>query len=627
MIKFRVALVIWVLSIKGLFAQDAPVIVVTPENPYSKAKPIIVKPENVLNTFRQEHPRLLLTKERIAELKKQAETDTLLASYIKSIIKQADDLLAKPEAKKHREALSRELLFGMAYHLTGNKKYYPPVLKDLLNICEKPDWEWIHFLDPSESSITVGIGYDWFYDCFPDSTKKYLRTRLINNGLIPGLAAYAGAPYGWFTYVRHNWNQVCNSGLTIGALAIAETDPEYAKQIVSYALASQPLALNEYAPDGAYPEGTGYWGFGTSFSVYGFEALKTALGTDFGLSNAKGFDQTFYYSLYTRGTTGIQMSYADQSPKTPRSPNNMLLWAANRYNDQYLADNEHAYLKQSKKQPSPYHLLFYKAPSGKSVNSIPLDRYFNGPVPVVTMRGSWEDKNAAFVGIKGGYNQVNHGHLDLGNFEIDLEGERWLYDIGSDHYELKGYFVMDSTRWNYYRNNSQSHNVPMIDGESQNIRAVSKITSTSLNTNIPYAIADLSEAYNKSCTKAERGVSLINGRKAILVQDEFTLKGKHSIDWGASTDAAIELKGNEAVLTQKDKKIKAVIISPVNAVFDQQDAPELSKEEKTSKGIHRLSVSLKNVSGKQTIKILFIPLNMSIAPEDKKVLQLGEWKK
>ncbi len=625
MLRISILLILFYFATRTLYAQEAPVIVVTPENQYSKAQKIIVKPEQVLNNLQQEHPRLLLTKKRIADLKAQALADTLLNSYISSIVKQANDLITKPDTKKHREVLNRELVLGMAYHFTGDKKYFGPVLKDILNICDKPDWEWIHFLDPAESSLAVGIGYDWFYDCIPDSTKTYIRHKLINNGLIPGLAAYAGAPYGWFTYVRHNWNQVCNSGLTIGALAIAETDPEYAKKIISYALASQPLALNEYAPDGAYPEGTGYWGFGTSYSVYGFEALKTSLGTDFGLSNAKGFNQTWYYSLYTRGTSGLQMSYADQSPNSPRYPNGLMLWAANRYSDQYLADNEHAYLKQSKRSPSPYHVLFYRAPSSKSVDSMPLDRYFNGPVPVVTMRGSWIDKNAAFVGLKGGYNQVNHGHLDLGNFEIDLEGERWLYDIGSDHYELKGYFVMDSTRWNYYRNNSKSHNVPMINGESQNIKAVAKIVKTSLNTTSPFAITDLTDAYKKFCTKVERGISLIDDRKAIMVQDEFTFNNKHNLIWGVSTNANIEINGNVATLTQKGKRIKAMIVSPKNAVFTQAKAPELSSGEKSTDGIYRLTISLNNVKARETIQVVFFGDNQNVPSIEKKVLPLQQW--
>lgn len=609
--------------IEHLPMQEAPLVVLTPENPYSKVQKITIKPEHVLTSLKVEHPRLILTSKRITELKLQALKDTLLSNYISSIITQADGLLLKEDVKKHREVLNRTLVFGLAYHLTGNKKYFPPVLKDLLNLCEKPDWAWVHFLDPAESAAAIGIGYDWFYDCIADSTKKYIRFKLINNGLIPGLAAYAGAPYGWFSYVRHNWNQVCNAGLMIGALAIAETDPEYAKQVVSYALASQPLALNEYAPDGAYPEGTGYWGFGTSYSVYGMAALQTALGTDYGLSKSKGFDQTFYYSLYTRGPTGIQLGYADQSPKAMRGPNGIYLWAANRYSDQYLADNEHAFLKQYKKQPSPYHVLFYKAPRDHMVNSLPLDRYFNGPVPVVTMRGSWTERQATFVALKGGYNQVNHGHLDLGNFEIDLEGERWLYDIGSDHYELKGYFAMDSTRWNYYRNNSKSHNVPLVDGESQYIRAFSKITRTSLNNNEPFAVADLTDAYGKFCTKAERGVCLVDNRKSILVQDEFTFKGRHSFAWGASTDAEIKINGNEAILKQNRKSIKAKIISPSGAVFTTEEAPVLSEGEKPTKGIHRLNIIMNNTSGKQTITVLFSPVsniyNQSVSP-------LSSWK-
>jgi len=64
---------------------------------------------------------------------------------------------------------------------------------------------------------------------------------------------------------------------------------------------------------------------------------------------------------------------------------------------------------------------------------------------------------------------VNHGQLDLGNFELDALGERWARDLGSDDYNLDGYFDRKpgGKRWNYYRNISQSHNVPLIGGEGQ----------------------------------------------------------------------------------------------------------------------------------------------------------------
>ena len=37
-----------------------------------------------------------------------------------------------------------------------------------------------------------------------------------------------------------------------------------------------------YGPDGGYPEGFGYWGYGTSFQVMLIAALESAFGTDNG---------------------------------------------------------------------------------------------------------------------------------------------------------------------------------------------------------------------------------------------------------------------------------------------------------------------------------------------------------
>ena len=85
------------------------------------------------------------------------------------------------------------------------------------------------------------------------------------------------------------------------------------------------------------------------------------------------------------------------------------------------------------------------------------------------MRSAWDDPNALFAGIKAGYNQVNHGHLDLGNFELDALGVRWARDLGSENYNLPGYWEgkRGGQRWSYYRLGSASHNVVMLGGQHQ----------------------------------------------------------------------------------------------------------------------------------------------------------------
>ena len=49
------------------------------------------------------------------------------------------------------------------------------------------------------------------------------------------------------------------------------------------------------APDGAYPEGYGYWGYGTSFNVMFISAIEKLFGKDFGLNEMPGFLKTAGY--------------------------------------------------------------------------------------------------------------------------------------------------------------------------------------------------------------------------------------------------------------------------------------------------------------------------------------------
>ena len=60
-----------------------------------------------------------------------------------------------------------------------------------------------------------------------------------------------------------NWNVVCNGGVTIAALALADV-PRYAdtaRRALKYAAQGIPLAVSGYGPagNGAWPEGPGYW--------------------------------------------------------------------------------------------------------------------------------------------------------------------------------------------------------------------------------------------------------------------------------------------------------------------------------------------------------------------------------
>jgi hypothetical protein len=114
------------------------------------------------------------------------------------------------------------------------------------------------------------------------------------------------------------------------ALALGEREGPLSTLVVLGVLQSLPLALKHmYAPDGAYPEGPQYWSHATTKTVLSLSMLQTALGTDFNLSDTKGFDKTANYRLYARGPSGLAFNYADASAELLHDA--ALSWLSSRF--------------------------------------------------------------------------------------------------------------------------------------------------------------------------------------------------------------------------------------------------------------------------------------------------------
>ena len=437
--------------------------------------------KSVLSSLVAGHPRLMLKDMDLGFLKASSVDDPILQKCWQDVQKDAERCLQRPPLvyrkigprllSVSRDCLGRIYALALAYRWTGDEKYAAKAKENLLQVCAFPDWNPSHFLDTAEMSHAVGVGYDWLYRYLDAETRATIRHALIEKGLKPGLDVYA--KNGWWVTTEYNWNQVCNGGMLIGALAIAETDPSYAEWIVPAAIKSLPIALKSYGPDGAWGEGPGYWSYATHYTAYALTALDTALESTFGLLDVEGLSKAGSFPIYTAGPTGLYLNLADVGERSARRPMACMFWLARTFHNPLYAQSEHEQLAQ--RPAGAAHLVWYTArPPARAIRSKPLDYYFRGPVEVVTMRSGWDDPNALFVGIKAGYNQVNHGHLDLGNFELDALGVRWARDLGSDDYNLPGYWEAKrgGQRWSYYRLNSASHNVcharrrePGPDGE------------------------------------------------------------------------------------------------------------------------------------------------------------------
>ncbi|MFN3852741.1 MAG: DUF4962 domain-containing protein [Spirosomataceae bacterium] len=572
-----------------------------------------------LKTLKVEHPRLFLTNDRLEELKQSRKNDLILDKYINAVIASANSITSKPMLKREligprllnvsRELLSRTSHLGLAYRFTGDKKYLDAALNNMKAVCEFSDWNPSHFLDVAEMLNGVAIGYDWLYNDMSKTDREYFRTKIKEKGLEEYRKAYETA---WWHKGDNNWNQVCHGGLLVGALAIAETDPTYARDYIPKAVANLPYSNKFYAPDGAWYEGPGYWAYATEYLAYGMSALQTSLGDMQNLEKTDGLSKSGLVPMICAGPTNYILNFADSGENSKVTTSAAMFFLSNVYNNPQISNYLHSLIKSTNTLAKPFHVVWYKTPTNEASNP-PLDYYLDGEInELVFLRSSWTDPNASWIGIKSGVNSSPHSHLDLGNFELDAGGVRWAKDLGSDDYNLDGYWAMgvNGKRWSYYRLNSFSHNVPLLGNKNQYELAKARFTAKDLNVATPSATVDLTQAYRDFVSKSTRKVSLVDNRKNFLIEDTHLLIKTTEVAWGMMTANSIEvIKGGKAILrnaTVTSKTLEAEIISPKGAEFSVESAIQKAPE-KTNDNHSRLMVRLPNQSGEVKIIVKLTP--------------------
>lgn len=535
--------------------------------------------ERQLTQMPPTHPRLFLPARGEAALNERVARDPVAAKLRAAVLAEADRQLSSPPVQrvlvgrrlldKSRTCLSRVLHLGLAWRLTGQKKYADRARAELLAVAEFSDWNPSHFLDVAEMTLAVGIGYDWFFHTYDESTRQRLRTAIVEKGLNPSFKTDA------WSRATNNWNQVCNAGLAVGALALAESDPALAAKIIARAINTVPGSMHEYSPDGAYPEGPGYWAYGTTFNVILISALQSTLGSDFGLIHQPGFLATADYFLHVTGPSGYFFNYADCGRGGQTVAPAMFWFAAQRQEPQLLFSEigkvrETSVAALSQDRTSPLALVWMSsrldtppAPTARSWTG-------RGAAPVAFHRSAW-DSTASFVAIKGGSPSTNHAHMDVGTFVVDAEGLRWADDLGMQDYnslESKGIQLwgrtQDSGRWKVFRLGTSAHNVLLVDGQQQRVDGEAPITLAKTGR----TIVDTSKVYRGQLARAQRGVVLQTDR-TIRVQDEFVALGKQiTVRWAMVTRADVRVDGQgHATLTQEGKHLRFRVLEPAGAAL------------------------------------------------------------
>jgi hypothetical protein len=601
------------------------------------AQPLVPIPPaaELLARLHKGHPRLLASSNDFAQLTRRIAADPALESWRNKLRQRAQDLMAAAPSRYEipdglrlldtsRRVVNRVYVLGLLYRLEGKPAYTQRAWQELDAAAHFPDWNTRHFLDTAEMTHAFAIAYDWFYDSWTPAQRALLRQAMVEKGLKPALGLYRAR--GWWTQARHNWNQVCNGGIGMGALALGEDEPGLAGEILEAALNSLQLAMAEFAPDGAWKEGPGYWNYATSYNVLFLAALQTALGADFGLSQFSGFGQTGLFPIYLTGPLGRTFNYADGGDQAIRAP--QMFWLARRFSQPV-----YAWFERHDAAPAPLDLLWGDSTgAGPAAAGLPLDKHFRG-AEVAVLRSEWENPKALFVGFKGGDNQANHSHLDLGGFVFDALGARWAINLGADNYNLPGYF--GGQRWEYYRLRAEGQNTLVLNpgpGPDQNPSAAAPLIRFESNPAKAFAIADLSSAYDKSARKVWRGIALLD-RSQLVVQDEIQAAQPAELWWFMHTPASIVIEndGRAATLRQAGVQLRAELLSPAQAAFEIHDAQPLPgsphpEGQARNQEIRKLAIHLAGVTEcRLAVRLVPLPGTESRAPDPPRVTSLAEW--
>lgn len=540
-----------------------------------------------------DHPRLLVEKDTFPKLSETYRKDSRTRELVQKLeasakaVMEKDPIRYKKTGRRllsvSREALKRILLLAALDRITGNDAYGARALEEMKAARDMADWNPSHFLDTAEMTLALSIGYDWLYEKISEEDRRSFREAILSKGLEPSLSRDW-----WWIDAENNWNQVCHSGMVAGALAVAGHSPDLALNIIDRAVKNLPHAMKaSYAPNGSYPEGVGYWNYGTAYNVLLIDMLRTALGDDFGLMHQPGFSATgdYYHSAHT--PSGRQFSYADARSSDARghlSP--AMLWLARAFDRPDWVSSQIAWFggdfsRLMGSAYAPFYLLWGLDIDRDAPVRVPLDWEGKGEKPVAMHRSGWGLKDV-YAGICAGSPSSNHGHMDIGSFVFESDGVSWVCDLGLQSYhslESRGIGLWDKSqegqRWDIFRLGPFSHNTITINGQKQQVKSFASISSFSDHPTHPASVIDMSATYQGQAAQVLRGIRLFN-RSHLIIRDRIgSLVEDSEIRWAMTTGTEIKIDHpRRAILTSGDQTLVAHLIEPAEAHWEMIDISE-----------------------------------------------------
>ncbi|MGN1213377.1 MAG: heparinase II/III family protein [Bacteroidaceae bacterium] len=569
--------------------------------------------------YLNQHPRLLFTAEEESELKQLLEKNAEVRALDGYITAMADSFCAVPQIAYEFDRYGNMLhtsrayvlrlgTLSLAYRLHGDRKYLDAANEALLWVCRFPDWDPKHFLDNAEMASAVAIAYDWLYDVLPVETSRLVKQCLYERAIRIVLREYEKGGGGSWAKRDTNWNVVCNTGMVLAVLAVAEDYPDEAATILDNAAHFMPNCLNHFAPDGVCYEGPAYWGYTWRYLACYLKAVADNDEGRGGIARLSGLERSGLYNKRTLTPTGRVFNFANAGKDAPDCCAYFFISKFYRQPEvaQWYRGEINKIIAEKRK---PNQLFFLSLPwfdiaSPKGKAKLPrMEVYHNTINDIIVFNGDRNKKASLYLIAKGGEPDKAHQQQDCGTFLVESEGVCWTEDLGSDDYALPGFWdgKPNGKRWQYFRNNNFGHNTLSIDDRIMYSAGEAFVCEEQSEGSRPYAKLDMTSLFQDQADKVTRRFTLVDDR-TMEIEDELELTDSGScVSWMAITKAQAEAKGRDLHLRQNGKHFYMRIVSPADASFETLPTPACEKGEYPIEGVTRIVAKCRFPQGKGKI--------------------------
>ncbi len=582
-----------------LAAQDMP----TLRNPMS----VDYLKENLCKS----QPRLVFNADLEAELRRKLKRDPVLQNMVEAIRLNTADIPTRPLLTRKmqgrrllgvsREMLRRINMLGFLYLLEKDPAVLKRIDEEVIAVCGFSDWNPSHYLDVAEMSMAVAFALDWTAGQLPRTTIDLAQNALINKGIKPSWSDTGKAP--WWAYGTNNWNQVCHGGMIAASIAIAEIDPELAARTIHRALEGMPHAMVEYGPDGVYPEGSTYWGYGTSFSVVTSAMLESAFDTDFDLGDYPAFKESAVFRALSVAPSGRYYNFADCGDTRSDNGDLTLAWFAAKTGNATFFERER-FLSPARDMGQLSRLagaamMWLCQYEPESQETLPTAWKGEGANPIVIFTGGPNDAHQYYFGGKGGRGRVNHGNMDGGSFIFELNGVRWVVDPGNQSYnalEKTGFNLwgsnQDAERWTLLTKNNYGHSTLTVNDALHRTDGLVTIKAFKTGSR-PEATLDMSPTLAGQVAAASRRF-VKDSPTSLVIEDDITLSdATETITWQLMTCADVRIVEGGAILKQDGKTLRLYNLSHpgISVSIVPLDPPPLKLDRRIA-GLKRLDIRI-----------------------------------